>query len=202
MKLSVQKFHRISFFPPGKAFFLGAILLAAGLIGSGSVPARERQVLNTSDKEIGSGGIFSNADKSTASHSNGESSAVQFNESQLPFIQPISTKLKPGTNIHKHELESRPTLAARNEAQNYSTGPTQLSENNRTSIASKQDELVKFTEAQRKELEMALELKNPGVYYLYKQLGLPEKHAVLQKYIETKKISAARKTVIRLFSGN
>lgn len=151
-------------------------------------------------------------------------------DEQPTFIMQVNSKLNGGTkpqktdneDLYLEQLENevqKTTVPAikRHRSQNYprgkpnpgTTGNAAQSRPSRsdspayeTDLASKQKELVKFTEAQRKEMEIALEMKIPGVYHLYKQLNLSEKRVVLQKYMENKKISAVGKSIIKLFSGD
>lgn len=92
-----------------------------------------------------------------------------------------------------------PTITA---SQRTNAQPNAQAQTKQPSITAKQQELVKFTEAQRKELEMALEIRIPGIYHLYKQLGLSEKRVVLRDFMKTKKLSTASKSILKLYSGD
>jgi hypothetical protein len=69
-------------------------------------------------------------------------------------------------------------------------------------MQAEKDKLIKITETQREEMEFALESKLPGIYRLYKKLGLTQKTLVVKDYLEDKKVSTASKSVLKLYGGN
>jgi hypothetical protein len=50
-------------------------------------------------------------------------------------------------------------------------------------------------------MEIALETKIPGIYRLYKKLGLTQKRLVVKEYLKNHKISTASKSVLNLYGG-
>ena len=151
---------------------------------------------------------------------------------QPSFIMQVNSKLNPGAKKDEApDDESKYLKQLEDEVQHYSvptvrnskskanssidtkntnnTGnvrSTQQSNaqqlNTEASIASQKNDLVQFTEAQRKQMEITLEMKIPGIYHLYKKLGLTEKQVVLKEFMENKKISTASKNILKLYSGD
>jgi len=68
-------------------------------------------------------------------------------------------------------------------------------------LQQEQNRVTQITEAQRKEMEIALESRIPGIFRLYQKLGLTQRRLVVEEYLQNEKISTASKAILRLYGG-
>jgi hypothetical protein len=130
-------------------------------------------------------------------------------EHQESFLQKINSTLYAEPNNTRQD-EATYLKQLENEVKKLDATPRQPTTASSTKkarqevvdVQAEKDKLIKITEAQREEMEIALESKLPGIYRLYKKLGLSQKKLVVKEYLENKKVSTASKTVLKLFSGN
>ena len=180
------------------------------LLNSPHVLARDQNYLDTINEEAQNLGEIDHANPNT-----GQATTVNRTnerpkpaaEDQSTFLQQIHSKLySNGDNesAYLKQLEnevqdlSKPALQrSANTKPNNAGNPRQASD-----LAAEQEKVIQITEAQRKEMELTLESKIPGIYNLYKKLGLTQKRIVVKEYLSNEKISTASKTILRLYGGN
>ena len=191
-----------------------AVAAQISVFSSAHVPARDQDYLDTINAEAEDLGEVGNTDINqpiTTSGDNaiGESvSTPAASEKPDSFLQKINSTLYSGSiDAEASESAYIKQLEAEVEHLNKST-PQSASVADEASTQSTQDHLkleketvIQITEAQRKEMETALELKIPGIYRLYNKLGLTQKRLVVKEYLTNEKISTASKTILKLYSG-
>lgn len=125
-----------------------------------------------------------------------EAQEAKPNKSVLQSDAPVQTGSVPDTNTGTAGDDYLSTINA--EGHNLNN---RLNNSTKQQLEQQQKQLVNITEAQRKELELALESKIPGIFHFYKKLGITQKRIVVNEYLKSKRISTASKTILRLYGG-
>ena len=203
--------------PNGKRQFLfAAIAISMSMFSSAHVPARDQGYLDTINaeaqklEEVGNTDINSQDVAPVVSNPVGNDSTPHPTDSQESFLQKINSTLYSEPNNAAQD-ESAYLKQLEKEVQKLDGSPrrsataapaAQSNRNQAVKLQADKDKLIQVTEAQRKEMEIALETKLPGIYRLYKKLGLTQKKLVVKEYLDNKRVSAASKTVLKLYGGN
>jgi hypothetical protein len=200
--------HSILNFPARRRVVFAVLAISVSVFSSAHVPARDQDYLNTINEEAENLGKVGNTDliDSVAEESPDNNSTENSTNKQSEFIQQINSQL-----YSNGDNESRYLKQLENEVQDLSDSVPQRAsakqniqnkDSKEPDLTAEQNKVIQITEAQRKEMEMVLETKIPGIYNLYKKLGLTQKQLVVKDYLENEKISTASKTILRLYGGN
>ncbi len=184
------------------------VLAIVSVFISAHVSARDQGYLESINEEAESLEEVGNTDisaKATAPPSN-DSLPEQSTDDQSTFIQQIHSQLYSNGNNESAYLKQ-----LEKEVQNLPDSTTQSingTQNNKSQqnqdddLIAERNKVIEITEAQRKEMEIALESKIPGIYRLYKKLGLSQKQLVVKEYLTNERISTASKTILKLYGGH
>jgi hypothetical protein len=185
---------------------LVTVAINVGLFSSGYVSARDQNYLNTINQEAQSLEAVSNTDINTPTPPPNDSPVEHASDDQSAFIQQIQSQLHSNgdsESVYLKQLEnevqdlSESAVPATSAKQNNKSKQKQESD-----LTTERNKVIQITEAQRKEMEVVLETRIPGIFRLYKKLGLTQKKLVVKEYLSNEKISTASKTILRLYGGN
>jgi hypothetical protein len=202
--------------PNGKRQFVFAVLaISISMFSSTHVPAEEQGYLDSINAEAQNLGEVDNTEalprnQTPVNNSFPDNDSISNSDNgQETFLQKIKSTLYSEPNGAEQD-EAAYLKQLEKEVQKLNASPRQPATAPRESKAKREeavnlqaekDKLIQITEAQRKEMEINLETKLPGIYRLYKKLGLSQKNLVVKEYMESKKVSTASKTVLKLY-GN
>jgi hypothetical protein len=181
--------------------------ITVSVFSSTQVPARDQDYLDTINAEAQDLGEVGNTDinESVTTPPANDSQPEHSSNDQSTFIQQIHSQL-----FSNGDNESAYLKQLENEVQDLSDSAapsTSANQNNKSKqnkdgdLTTQRNKVIQITEAQRKEMEIALETKIPGIYRLYKKLGLTQKRLVVKEYLKNHKISTASKSVLNLYGG-
>ena len=206
--------------PNGKRQFVFAVLaISISMFSSAHVPAEEQGYLDSINAEAQNLEEVDNTEalprnQTPVNNSFPDNDSISNSDNgQETFLQKIKSTLYSEPNGAEQD-EAAYLKQLEKEVQKLNASPRQPATAPRESKAKREakseeavnlqaekDKLIQITEAQRKEMEINLETKLPGIYRLYKKLGLSQKNLVVKEYMESKKVSTASKTVLKLY-GN
>lgn len=184
---------------------LVAIAIHVSVFSSAHVPARDQYYLDAINEEAQNLGEVDNTDATANTNPTDTSASEQSSYSQSTFLQQIQSQLHSNGDNEKAYLKQ-----LEKEVKNLQDAPdqpvatkkiTKAKPQEDNGLAAEQKRVSEITETQRKEMELALEKKIPGIYRLYNKLGLTQKRLVVQEYLTNEKISTASKTILKLYSG-
>lgn len=195
---------------------IAMLAITISMFSSAHVHASDQNYLDSINAEAESMDEAGNTDtkqpaniSQTANTPTENASTPPIDEHQESFLQKINSTLYAKPNNARQD-EATYLKQLENEVKKLDPTPRQPATASSTKkdrdevvdVQAEKDKLIKITEAQREEMEFALESKLPGIYRLYKKLGLTQKTLVVKKYLENKKVSTASKTVLKLYGGN
>jgi hypothetical protein len=201
---------------------IAMLAITISMFSSAHAPARDQNYLNSinaeaeSMDEVGNTDTKQPTDKSQIANTPIENTPTPpIDEHQESFLQKINSTLYAEPNNTRQDeatylkqlekevkkLDSTPRQPA-TPTNTTNTANTKKDRDEEVNMQAEKDKLIKITETQREEMEFALESKLPGIYRLYKKLGLTQKTLVVKDYLEDKKVSTASKTVLKLYGGN
>jgi hypothetical protein len=185
-----------------------AVAINISVFSSVPVLARDQDYLNTINEEAQSLEEVDNTDINTrvTKPPPNDIPVDHSSDDQSTFLQQIHSQLYSNGDSEAAYLKQ-----LENEVKDLSDSAVQstnANQNNKpkhkqnSDLTAERDKVTQITEAQRKEMEIVLETKIPGIYRLYKKLGLTQKQLVVKDYLTNEKISTASKTILKLYGGN
>ncbi|WP_455210568.1 hypothetical protein [Kaarinaea lacus] len=189
----------------GRQVIFVVFAINVSVFSSAHVPARDQgylDAINAEAQNLGSVDDTSSSDSANTYNRSDNPPQTPSND-QSTFLQQINSQL------YSHgDSESAYLKQLENEVKNLppdsdsqATNTTQSSQSQENYLKAEQETVTQITEAQRKEMELALESRIPGIYRLYKKLGLTQKRLVVKEYLTNEKISTASKTILNLYGG-
>jgi len=199
---------RSKLIPLGKRQVIFVVLAVnVSVFSSAHVPARDQDYLDAINAEAENLGNIddSSSNDSENTLSRTTNSTERPASDQSTFLQQINSKLYSngdGESAYLKQLESEVQNLPDSAPQ--TTTPiqdTQRNQRQNENLKAEQQKVTQITEAQRKDMELELESRIPGIYRLYKKLGLTQKRLVVKEYLSNEKISTASKTILQLYGG-
>lgn len=183
---------------------------SVSVFSSAHVPARDQDYLDAINAEaqnlgnVDNTNINDDVNSTTITGSTSHSSQPPTNEQNM-FLQQIKSKLYSNSDdesMYLKQLENEVQNLPDSTSQNTrATQSSQRDQNQNNNLEAERRKVTQITEAQREEMELELESRIPGVYRLYKKLGLTQKRLVVKEYLTNEKISTASKTILQLYGG-
>lgn len=199
-----------------KQVVFAALALNVSVFSSAQVPARDQAYLDSINAEaqnlepVGNTDVPADIEPVPAQDATHHDSASNAADKMDLFIQQVYSTLysDPQTNqtneagyLKQLETEVKALDEPGTPSAASSTGGTPGTAE-MTTLEEETAKVIRITEAQRKQMEVALENKIPGVYRLYQKLGSSQRNLVVKEYLQSERLSTASKTILKLYGGN
>ena len=196
---------------------LAALLLNFSVFSSAQVSARDQAYLDSINAEAQDlEEVDNTADIQTpsepapavdATHTNSANSSADKMDLFMQqvystlYSDPQTTQTNEAGYLKQLETEvqalDEPGTPSATQSTNSTPGTAEM-----TTLEEETAKVIRITEAQRKQMEIALENKIPGIYRLYQKLGNAQRNLVVQEYMQSERLSTASKTILKLYGGH
>ena len=200
-----------------KQVVFAALALNVSMFSSAQVPARDQVYLDSINaeaqnlEEVGNTADIQApsepAPTTDATHTNSANSSADKMDLFMQqvystlYSDPQTTQTNEAGYLKQLETEVKtldePGTPSATQSTNSTTGTAEM-----TTLEEETAKVIRITEAQRKQMEVALENKIPGIYRLYQKLGNSQRNLVVQEYMQSERLSTASKTILKLYGGN